>query len=435
MVIIYTLPVFISYGIVYNSGIFFYLDIFIVLISLSITASALSSILVMSAVIVVPANRMRSVFIFISLFFFVALYIAIRFLKPELLVDPQIFDSVLVYITALETPSSPFLPTTWAFNSIKAALSDSVGDGIFHAGISLSFTGAIVFAVIILADLIYFKGFSKTQSAQVRLVKQSSIGSNLFRFLPGQVRALAVKEVKTFFRDQTQWSQLFLIAALVVIYIYNFNALPIEKSPIKTIYLQNLLSFLNMGLALFVLTALTGRFAYPAVSSEKNAFWIVKSAPGTIKKFLWVKFFIYYFPLFILTEILIIVTNILLDVTVFMMILSIVTVFFLVPGIVAMGIGLGAAYPDFKAENPAQTVTSFGGLVFMMLCAGYIGIVIIIEAGPVYSIFMAEINRHALSMLNWLWIVVSFSIAFALSILAVIIPMNFGEKKLSKLST
>jgi len=38
------------------------------------------------------------------------------------------------------------------------------------------------------------------------------------------------------------------------------------------------------------------------------------------------------------------------------MILSIVTIFFLVPGIVAMGIGLGAAYPDFKAENPTQTV-------------------------------------------------------------------------------
>ncbi|MBW2251204.1 MAG: hypothetical protein JRF60_11390 [Deltaproteobacteria bacterium] len=435
MVIIYTLPVFISYGIVYRSGIFFYLDIFIVLTSLSITASALSSILVMSAVIVVPANRMRSVFIFISLFFFVALYIAIRFLKPELLVDPEIFDSVLVYITALKTPSSPFLPTTWAFDSIKAVLSGSVADGMFHAVVSLSFTGTLVFTIIIMADSIYFKGFSKTQSAQVRLIKQSTISNNLFKFLPGQIRALAVKEIKTFFRDQTQWSQLFLIAALVVIYIYNFNVLPIEKSPIKTIYLQNLLSFLNMGLALFVLTAITGRFAYPAVSAEKSAFWIVKSAPGTIKKFLWVKFFIYYFPLLILAEILIIVTNILLNVTVFMMILSIVTVFFLVPGIVAMGIGLGAAYPDFKAENPTQTVTSFGGLVFMILCAGYIGIVIVIEAGPVYSILMAEINGYALSILKWVWITVSFSIAFTLSILAIIIPMNFGEKKLSKLSS
>ena len=57
----------------------------------------------------------------------------------------------------------------------------------------------------------------------------------------------------------------------------------------------------------------------------------------------------------------------------FMMALSTITVFFLVPGIVDMGIGFGAAYPDFKAENPAQTVTSFGDLVFMIMRVGYIG--------------------------------------------------------------
>ncbi len=72
-----------------------------------------------------------------------------------------------------------------------------------------------------------------------------------------------------------------------------------------------------------------------------------------------------------------------------MMVLSFITVFLMVPGIVSIGIGFGAAYPDFKSENPAQSVTSFGGLMFMMLCAGYIMAVIILEAGPVYSIFMA----------------------------------------------
>ncbi len=434
MVIIYTLPVFISYGIVYKTGPFFYFNTLLSVVSLTITASALSSILVMLAVIVVPASRIKSIFIFFSLLFFVVLYIAIRFLKPELLVDPEVFDTVLVYITALKTPSSSFLPTTWAFDSIKTTLSGSATAGLFHAALSWSFAGILVFISIIVADTIYFKGFSKTQSAQVRLIKKNPTGSNLLNILPGPVRALTEKEIKTFFRDQTQWSQIFLIAALVVIYIYNFNVLPIEKSPIKTIYLQNLLSFLNMGLALFVLTAITGRFAYPAVSAERDAFWIVKSAPGSLKKFLWIKFFIYYFPLLILSEILIIVTNILLNVTTFMMVLSSVTVFFLVPGIVAMGIGLGAAYPDFKAENPTQTVTSFGGLVFMILCAGFIGIVIVIEAGPVYNLFMAGFQERTLSLFEWAWIVGSFMIAFILSICAIILPMKFGEKRLSKIS-
>ena len=234
-------------------------------------------------------------------------------------------------------------------------------------------------------------------------------------------------------RDQTQWTQIFLIAALVVIYVYNFKVLPLEKSPIKTEYLQNLFSFLNMGLALFVLTAVTARFAYPAVSMEREAFWLVKTSPLSVRTFLWIKFFIYYLPLLILTEVLITATNILLQVTPFMMILSTLTVFFVVPGIVAIGIGLGAAYPDFKAENPTQTITSFGGLVFMIACAGYIGLVVLIEAGPVYHLFMAGIRNEFIRLSTWIWIVGSFSLVLTFSLLAIFVPMRFGQRRLSQL--
>jgi len=114
------------------------------------------------------------------------------------------------------------------------------------------------------------------------------------------------------------------------------------------------------------------------------------------------------------------------------MALSTVTVFFIVPGIVAMGIGLGAAFPDFKAENPAQAVTSFGGLVFMIACALYIGGVVLLEAGPVYRIFMADLHGQTLSTAVWLWAVASFGAAFVLSLLAIILPLRFGEKRLAK---
>jgi ABC-2 type transport system permease protein len=95
-----------------------------------------------------------------------------------------------------------------------------------------------------------------------------------------------------------------------------------------------------------------------------------------------------------------------------------------------MGIGLGAAYPDFALENPAQSVTSFGGVFFMIMSAIYIGVVTILEAGPVYAIFMAGLRGHSLSCFQWIWVIGSFSIAFVLSILAIVLPMRFGEKRL-----
>ncbi|MBT8373034.1 MAG: hypothetical protein KJO34_18865 [Deltaproteobacteria bacterium] len=433
MVLIFTLPVFLAFGIVYQAGAFYYTNTLVALVSLVINASAVSTIMVMVAVITIPANRLKSIFIFLGILFFVVIYLAIRLSRPELLVDPEVFDTVMVYITSLQTPSSPILPSTWAYDSIRAGLSGAIGDGLFHTALSWSFAAMMVFVLTTVADAIYFKGFSKTQTASARLFKNRSPGGKFFNFLPGPVRSFTIKEIKTFLRDQTQWSQLFLIAALVVIYVYNFKVLPLEKSPIKTVYLQNLFSFLNMGLAMFVLTAIAARFAYPAVSMEREAFWLVKSSPLSLKAFLWIKFFIYYFPLLILTEALIIATNILLSVTAFMMALSTITVFFLVPGIVAMGIGFGAAYPDFKAENPTQTVTSFGGLVFMIVCAGYIGLAILIEAGPVYNLFMAEMRGNVLSPAAWLWIIGSFGAVLVFSLLAILLPMRFGENRLSKL--
>ena len=433
MVVIFTLPIFLSYGIVYRAGVFYYANTLLVLAPLVINASAVSTILVMLAVIVIPANRLKSIFIFLGILFFVVIYLAIRLSRPELLVDPEVFDTVMVYITSLQTPLSPILPSTWAYDSIRAGLSGELGPGLLHTGLAWSFAGTIVFFLIMVADSIYFKGFSKTQTAAARLFKKGGPGRQYLNFLPGPVKSFAIKEIKTFLRDQTQWSQLFLIAALVVIYVYNFKVLPIEKSPIKTVYLQNLFSFLNMGLALFVLTAISARFAYPAVSMEREAFWLVKTSPLSLRAFLWIKYVVYYLPLLILTEILIVATNILLGVTSFMMALSTATVFFVVPGIVSMGIGFGAGYPDFKAENPTQTVTSFGGLIFMIICAGYIGAVILVEAGPVYHIFMAHIHGRSLSPAAWLWIIGSFSAALVLSIMAIVLPMRFGENRLSKL--
>ncbi|MFC1789210.1 hypothetical protein ACFLZE_04780 [Thermodesulfobacteriota bacterium] len=433
MVIVYTFPVFISYGIVYQAGFFFYWNMIMVILSLAIIASSTSVIIVVLVVNFVPASRIRNMSIFFGLCLFLTLFFAFRFLQPERLVDPEVFSSTLVYLKSLKTPAPPYLPSTWACDSIKAALSGHIKQGMFHTALSWTWAGVMVSMAIIIANGVYFKGLSKARSAQVRLFKNRFPGIHFKKIPPGPVRAFITKEIRTFFRDQTQWSQLFLIAALVVLYLYNFNALPLEKAPIKTVYLQNLLSFLNMGLAGFVLTAIAARFAYPAISIEREAFWLVKSVPISLKSYLWIKFFIYFLPLLILAEILIIATNILLKVTPFMMALSTVTIFFLVPGVVAMGIGFGAAYPDFKADNPAQTVTSFGGILFMMVCAGYIGAVIFIEAGPVYNIFMADIRERGLTVFDWIWVTGSFALVFVLSIVAIVIPMKFGEKKLSEL--
>ncbi|MDA3898874.1 MAG: hypothetical protein PF482_22255 [Desulfobacteraceae bacterium] len=434
-IIIFTLPVLISYGIIFDAGPFFYALIIMVLLFLSLIASIISAMMVMVTVIIIPPGRIKSVFVFLGLLLFLLLYLAFRVIRPERLVDPEAFENFLSYLKILETPSSPILPSTWAFDTIQASLTHVNHAMILNLFLLASCACAMIFISLIIADALYMKDVSKSQTAR-KTLRKSKITKNprILSFLPMHVQAYVIKEIKTFFRDQTQWSQIFLILALIVIYIYNFKVLPLDRAPIKTVYLQNILAFVNIGLASFVLTAVTGRFAYPAVSMEGEAFWIVLSSPIRLKTFLWIKYFIYFVPLLILTLVLIVATNILLQVSPFMMWLSIITVLFVVPSVVALGIGLGAAYPDFNAENAAQAITSFGGLIFMMLAAVYIAAVIMLEAGPVYRIFMSGIFDQRLPVSGWLWIISSFGLAALISILTVIFSMKYGERNLRKLS-
>ncbi|MEN6376093.1 MAG: hypothetical protein ABFD75_15110 [Smithella sp.] len=437
MVVLFSLPVFLSYGIIYKAGIFFYLIAVLSIILMCLITSALSGILVLFGAKILPAGRIRTVFIILGITLVLMLVLALRLTRPEQLVNPDSFASAVLYLNSMQTPDFPLLPTTWITDAVRNALNNKFKSSLFDIALTGSCAFTLIFFAGIIARKTYFPGFSKSQTTPGRLFtpakNQGLHWENLFNFLSRTAKAFAVKEIRTFFRDSTQWPQLFLMGALIVIYLYNFSVLPLDKAPIKTIYLQNLFSFLNMGLAAFVLSAIAARFVFPAVSMEGAAFWIIRAAPVSLKTFLWIKFFVYYIPLILLAELLVVCSNLMLQVSFFMMALSILTIFCLVPAVVAMGIGLGAIYPDFQSENPAQTVTSFGGLLFMILSLALIAVVIILEAGPVYYIFVSGMRHQSLTTWQMAWFAGSFTIALFLCIFVVAYPMRLGEKNLQNM--
>jgi ABC-2 type transport system permease protein len=434
MILIFSIPIFLSYGIIYHASIVYYLVFFIAMIVLCLISSNLSGILVLSGAKILPAGRIRTILILLGAVMVIILILALRLTRPEQLVNPESFASVVLYLNSMQTPDSVFLPTTWITDAIRYALTDNPQNCLLNVTLSAAFAVMLIFINNMVADKIYFKGFSKSLATPPRLFAplkyKKFYWENILNFLSRETKAFAIKEIRTFFRDSSQWPQLFLMGALIVIYLYNFSVLPLESAPIKTIYLQNLFSFLNIGLASSVLSAISARFVFPAVSMEGEAFWIVRAAPVQAKNFLWIKFFLYYIPLIVLTESLIITSNILLGVSTFMMVLSVITTFFLVPAIVGLATGLGAVYSDFKSENPANVVTSFGGLLFMILSFSLIALVIILEAGPVYQIFMAGMKGHHLSFLQIVWTVVSFFLALFLCIFSTLYPIHIGVKSL-----
>lgn len=432
MVILYSLPLLTAYGIIYSPPVYYVPVMLISLMLLGAIASLLGTMAVMILVMIVPAGRIRTLFIFLGLLLFILLYMGLRMVRPEQLVDPEGFSAALFYMKSMAAPSSPFLPSTWCYDVVMAALGSCPFEALFHLGLMGSFVLLMLHILAGAGDLMYAAGVSRSRSTDRRVRTRQGRPLPLTRRLSGPVRALVERELRTFFRDQSQWSQLFLIAALMVIYIYNFKVLPLDRAPIRTVYLQNLLAFLNMGLAFFVLTAIAGRFAFPAVSMEGEAIWIVRSAPISSGRFLRVKFLFYLVPLLLLTLILVLVTNTLLKVTPFMMVLSVVDTLLVVPGVLALAVGLGGAYPVFTSENPTQVVTSFGGLLFMIASAVFIAAVLILQAGPVYILLMAHFRETTPHIGQWFWIILCFALSFLISILVVVLALKTGSRRLDR---
>lgn len=432
MVIAFSLPVFLSYGIIFAGGGIFYLVAGASLIFLALSATGVSAVIVLLAALLLPAARLRTVTVFLGVLLFVFLILSLRLLKPEQLVNPESFLTVIQYLEALQTSGNALLPTTWAYDALQAALPGGRGDWYFHFGLLLSFVGTLGFLSFWIARPAYFPGFSRAQNAGRPPVFRRSKSRWAF-FLSGAPRALLLKEIKTFFRDQTQWPQLILIAALVAVYVYNFAVLPLGTVPWRGTYLKNMVSFLNLGLSAFVLISLAARFVYPAVSAEGEGFWLIRAAPIKIETYLLVKFLVYLLPLLLLAEILVIATNLILEVSDFMMVLSVGTIFLIVPGIVSLALGLGAARPDFQTENPAQTATSVGGLIYMLLSALFVTIVVVLEAGGAYLVFMAELKGEELTLRHWGWLTGSFLPVAALSVVAIVYPFRYGKRRLGEL--
>jgi len=436
MTLIYGLPVFIAYGMVFKASLAYYLGLVLTIVPFLIIPAGIGIIVTMLLVNAFPARRAKDILVLLGLLFFVVMYILFRMLQPEKLVDPDTFPTLVQYLTAMRAPVSPLLPSYWATETLSPLLRTVKGETLFYLLMLWSTAAASIVIGEWVCGRIYYTGWSRSQEGKKSPISRSRAADAFFRMLSlpfkGKMRAIVLKDVKLFFRDTSQWSQLFLLFALIVVYIYSFKLLPLERAAMPSFYLQNLLSFLNLGMVGFVISAVAVRFVFPAVSLEGASFWIIRAAPISIRDFLWGKFWSSLLPLLILAEVLIVLSNKLLKVTPFMMNLGIVTVFMMTFGITSLGVGLGAVFPKFKHENVAQIPTGFGGIVYMLMTMLFIGVVIVLEAWPVYRIFTAQTFGGHISLPGWAIIATSFIMVVVVNILALFLPMKIGLNRLNR---
>jgi ABC-2 type transport system permease protein len=417
--------------VIYRGGLLFLPYAVLTLLPMLVLPAVVGSALTLVLVNIFPARRTRDLLSIVALGAAGLLILILRVIRPERLASPEGFRNLLDFIAVLRTPTSPFLPSEWATRAVMTYLTGSIDP----QPLVLLWTTAAAFVTLgaMLHGALFATGFTKAQEGAERFVRGAwwrwTVGT-LLRFLPVAKREFVLKDIKLFFRDTTQWSQLILLAVLVVVYLFNIKALPLHRGEPVGFFYVTLVSFLNLGLAGFVLASIAARFIFPAVSLEGRHMWLLRSSPLDLRALLWSKYWVGTVPLLVLALLLTGLTNVLLEVRPFMMIVGMVTICGVTFAIGALALGFGALYPQFETENAAQIPTSFGGLVFMMATIALLGAVIFVMWQAVYTYVRAVYEGQPVvvsaEMIGW------FAVAAALCAAGTAVPLWVGLRRMER---
>jgi ABC-2 type transport system permease protein len=433
MVVTFLVPVVLGVGLARCAGLGYYVTAVLTLIPFVVIPVAVGSVVTLVLVNVFPARRARDVLTLMGLLFAMAIVVMLRFLRPERLLSVESLPDIAAFFATLQSPVTPVLPSFWAGETLFAALQG--GQDWLHAG--ALWTTALAFLVLARAAFSgwYFTGWSKAQEARKARFTQLRFLDVLARRLPGGPAAqhLFVKDLKVFLRDTTQWSQLLLLVALMLVYLYNFRILDLDRIPYMSGVVKNAYAFVNLAMCSFVLSAVAVRFVFPAVSAEGAAFWIVRTSPVSMRAFLWSKFWIGLVPVLVVAEALTVASNHFLGAAPFLRVLGAVAIFFMTFALVGLATGMGAIYPRFNAENLTQVAGSYGGIGYMVLAVLFILVEVALLAWPSSIYLWHDYRGLSVPPSRMVVMGLSLSVAAAIAIATFWTAMRRGVRALEQM--
>ncbi len=380
-------PIILAYG--YTSGVpwYFYpaaLGMFVVFVAIP---ASIGSLLAMLFVNFVPRSRLGAFIAMLAAASLLAVLVLIKY-ASGFSASPSFGISDISKITGkLAFSQNPLLPSLWLSRAVLSLGHSQVSRALFYFLVILS--NSIFFASIAAAASrrLFWKSFSKSHSFAAKYLRRrrnllSRAIHRLFFFLPVEIRLFLAKDLKTFLRDPSQWSQVLIFFGVLAIYIANIRSLPYN---LAMKHARSTISLLNLAATSLVLSTFTGRFIFPLVSLEGKKFWILGLAPVKRKQILYGKFFFAFFGSLVISEALILLSDYILEFPLAMVVCHAVLVLAICAGLSAISVGLGARYPNLKEDNAAKIVAGFGGTLNLIVSMLYITVMIVAVALPYHT--------------------------------------------------
>ena len=276
-----------------------------------------------------------------------------------------------------------FLPNNWVASGIDHALHGQIPEAFLYLGVTASNALFWSWLTVRFVARHFESAFDRASSAGrgVRHDQSTAAGTWarwVFWYLPHPLRLIAAKDLRTFFRDPLQWSQLGILFGLMILYLTNMPTLRLQFSG-SGWYL--VIPFLNLCALSLILATFTCRFVFPLVSLEGQQLWLVGLLPLPRGRILWSKF------AFAMTVTLAVAVTsmtwaaVMLNLRAGWAAVHVAVTAAICFGLCGFAVGIGARLPMFRQTNTARIANGLGGttnllasvalVAAVLLCVGY----------------------------------------------------------------
>lgn len=274
----------------------------------------------------------------------------------------------------------PLLPSSWVSEAVLAA-----GHGAFRASgyynlLLLSYAMLSVVITVHLAGRLFYPAWTRSLDASSSPGHSAACNNgsprSMLQWLPvdAVMRALMVKDIRTFIREPAQWGQTVLVFGLLFLYTLNLRRIVFDyRDP----FWSMVTSYLNLLVCSLSLSTLTTRFIFPQLSLEGQRMWLLGLSPVPMTRVLRAKLLLTTTVTGVLTTTLTLISCHVLEMPAERTTFFVVAILLMTAGLNGLALGLGALFPDFREQNPAKVVSGFGGtlcliasFVYIALCMG-----------------------------------------------------------------
>lgn len=448
MLVIFGLPLLISVGTFYEADLFYYLYALVLFIAFSISLVNIGAGLTIFISSFFQAGKIKKIMISAGIITAVLLITLLRLFRPERFVNPELFANLTFFLSELKTPSFILLPNRWLSESLFDFLGKTISNNtvIF---ISLLFLTAYIttFFLQLVSKKYYYRGWELLQAGDIHLKGQASQGGRPVLYDRGSPLSAMVRKCAAMFRSETSTliqkdllyllrdakniHQALILLSLIAIYLFSISSLPLNWEDYAA-QLKYVVSFFNLGLILIIIASVCSRFVYPAVVSEAASLWLIKASPVTPQRYIVTKFLFFLTPIFILGQLLTVLSSLFIGIEKGFILLNIVTTSLLCLSLVSMTITFGVA--DLKyASDTDQEQTRTGSAIYMIASVTLILLTLIVEALPTFLYFLKASKQAEFAGRAWLMIGAAVAALFVVNTFITALSLKQGIRKLRNL--